>query len=68
VGTIDPALYVPFYPIRAMRCAEAIKIALRVHPDCACEIDYTTTPPTFNIRKRANLIAVTLPYDGTITI
>jgi len=68
VGTIDPALYVPFYPIRAMRCAEAIKIALRVHPDCACEIDYTTTPPTFNIRKRANLTAVALPYDGSTTV
>ena len=66
IGTLsDCATYVPFYPIRSMRCADAIKIALRVHPDCACEIDYTTTPPTFNIRKQASLTTITLPYKGT---
>jgi hypothetical protein len=64
IGTIDPACYVPFYPVRSMRCAEAIKIALRVHPDCTSEIDYTTTPPTFNIRQRSNLTSVTLPYKS----
>src|SRR5579859_7291293 len=65
IGEIDPAVYVPFYPVRSMRCADALKIALRVHPDCACEIDYTTTPPTFNIRQRSSLTAVTLPYKGS---
>lgn len=65
IGTLDPDAYVPFYPIRSMRCADAIKVALRVHPDCACEIDYTSTPPTFNVRKRANLTAITLPYKGS---
>ena len=65
IGRIDPACYVPYYPIRTMRCANAIKICLRVHPDCTCEIDYTTTPPTFNIRARANLTAITLPYKST---
>jgi hypothetical protein len=65
IGTIDPAIYVPFYPIRSMRVADALKVCLRVHPDCTTEIDYTTTPPTFNIRQRSNLTAVTLPYKGT---
>lgn len=65
IGTIDPACYVPFYPVRSMRCADAIKMALRVHPDCTCEIDYTTTPPTFNIRQRSNLTGVTLPYKSS---
>jgi hypothetical protein len=67
IGTINPALYVPFYPVRSMRCADAIKAALRVHPDCTTEIDYTTTPPTFNIRARANLTALTLPFKGNST-
>jgi len=62
IGEIDPAAYVPFYPVRSMRCADALTLCLRVHPDCACEIDYSTTPPTFNIRKRTNLVSVTLPY------
>ena len=67
IGTINPALYVPFYPIRSERCDQAIKYALRPHPDCTCEIDYTTTPPTFNIRSRANLTSFTLPYKGSTT-
>jgi len=66
IGQIDPAIYVPFYPVRAMRIADCIKIALRAHTDCACEIDHTTTPPTFNVRKLANLVPITLPYKSTI--
>jgi hypothetical protein len=65
IGQIDPAAYVPFYPVRSRRIADCIKVALRVHPDCCCEIDYTTTPPTFNVRARANLAALTLPYKGS---
>jgi hypothetical protein len=65
IGQIDPACYVPFYPVRSMRCADCIKMCLRVHPDCTCKIDYTTTPPTFNIRRQASLAPVTLPYKGS---
>ena len=68
IGQIDPSLYVPWYPVRCENCAEAIKICLRMHPDCFTEIDYTTTPPTFNIRKQASLTAVTLPYSFTDSI
>jgi hypothetical protein len=67
VGLINPSLYVPYYPVRSMRCADALKICLRVHPDCTTEIDYTTTPPTFNVRQRSNLAALTLPYNGATT-
>jgi hypothetical protein len=67
VGTISPNLYVPFYPVRSMRCADALKICLRPHPDCTTEIDYTTTPPTFNVRQRSALTALTLPYNGSTT-
>ena len=65
IGTIDPATYVPFYPVRSMRCADALKVSLRVHPDCTCEIDYTSTPPTFNIRAQSNLTPLTFPYKST---
>jgi len=65
VGVISPALYVPFYPVRSVRCADAIKHCLRVHPDCTTEIDYTTTPPTFHVRQRSGLTGLTLPYAGT---
>ena len=53
--------YVPFYPSRCVKISEAIQFCLRVHPDCFTEIDYTTTPPKFNIRRRSTL------FDGTTT-
>ena len=46
--------FAPWYPARAMSCADAIKHCLRLHPDCFTEIDYSTTPPTFHVRKRNN--------------
>ena len=65
-------LFVPWYPVRCVNCWDAINICLRMHPDCFTEIDYSTTPPTFHVRKRANggvgaglLTQVTLPYKGT---
>jgi hypothetical protein len=45
-----------------VKCGDAIRHCLRLHPDCFTEIDYTTTPPKFNVRQRSNLTAVTLPY------
>ncbi len=65
IGEIDPSLYVPWYPVRCQNCAEALKVCLRDHPDCFTEIDYTTTPPTFHARLRANLTPKTLPYAYT---
>lgn len=65
IGQIDPNIFVPWYPVRCMKCSDAIKICLRMHPDCYTEIDYTTTPPTFNVRQRSNLTPVTMPYGGS---
>ncbi|MEI8290349.1 MAG: hypothetical protein WCH99_12835 [Verrucomicrobiota bacterium] len=63
-------VYVPWYPLRSAKCAEALKICLRAHPGVFTEVDYATTPPTLHFRNRAALTAVTLPYrsklpDGT---
>jgi hypothetical protein len=69
--------YVSFYPSRCVKISEAIQFSLRVHPDCFTEIDYTTTPPTFNVRRRSALFtpnpglpgtpmsAMSLPYSYT---
>jgi hypothetical protein len=65
IGEIDPALYQTWYPLQNVTCGDAIKHCLRLHPDCFTEIDYTPTPPTFHIRQRGNLTAVTLPYSYT---
>ena len=65
VGTINPALYQAWYPLTNAKCGDAIRHCLRLHPDCFTEIDYTTTPPTFNVRQRSNLTGVTLPYSYT---
>ncbi len=65
LGTVDLAFYLPFYPVKAMSCAEVLKLCLRPTPDAVTWIDYTTTPPTFNCRQRASLTSKTLPYaDG----
>ena len=65
IGTIDPAIYQAVYPVQNIKCGDAIRMCLRLHPDCFTEIDYTTTPPTFHVRRRASLTAVTLPYSHT---
>ena len=58
-------VYVSWYPVRAAKCAEALKICLRPHPGVYTEIDYTTTPPTLHFRNRTNFTPVTLPYAAT---
>lgn len=65
VGEIDPTLYVAWYPVRAQRVDEVLKICLRSHPDMFTEIDYTTTPPTFHVRARGSLTSKLLPYNYT---
>lgn len=57
--------YVNFYPVRSMKCADAIAICLRPHPGVYSEIDYSTTPPTLHFRNRASMTAQTLPYKST---
>ena len=65
VGQIDCARYCAWYPQTNLKCGDALRHCLRLHPDCFTEIDYSTTPPTFHVRKRANLQRVTLPYEYT---
>jgi hypothetical protein len=65
IGEIDPALYQAWYPVQNIKCGDALRMCLRLHPDCFTEIDYSTNPPTFHARVRTNLVGVTLPYAYT---
>jgi len=68
IGTIDPATNFPVYNARDMTVAEVIIQMVRWTPDVICWFDYTTSPPTFNARKLANLTNVTVQEaDGVIT-
>ena len=66
-GTIDPTLVLWPYEIRDVMCAEAINQTLRLVPDAVCYFDYTTSPPTLNIRQLANLTNVAVPPSGSFT-
>jgi hypothetical protein len=60
VGTITPNLDVPIDEVRDITCAEVIHKMLRWTPDAVTWFDYSTTPPTFNCKRRSELNAVTL--------
>ena len=61
LGTVDPAIQLPWSEERDLTCAEVIIRMLRWSPDAVCWFDYATTPPTFHCRLRANLTAVSYP-------
>jgi hypothetical protein len=66
IGTIDPAVNVPTYQVRDILCSEAIRICLRSAPDATVYFNYSTTPPTVNVRTRANQTPVSLAFaNGT---
>lgn len=53
-----PALNVPLYEAREITVAEVIRMMLRWSPDAATWWDYTTSPPTLHIKRRADLDTV----------
>ena len=70
-GKIDPTWNQPFYPCRAISCAEALTLCLRPIPDAVTFIDYTASPPKLHVRQRAALaIAAGTPTDpgGPVTL
>ena len=60
IGTIDPALQCPKTRVQSIFCSEAIVNVLRWSPDCVVYFDYTTTPPTINVRQLSSLSTVSL--------
>lgn len=68
-GTLDLPLTVPWEEYADLTCAEAIEELLKWTPDAAIAFDYTTTPPTLNVRRRSQMSALSLsipPADGSI--
>jgi hypothetical protein len=57
VGTPVPVDEVTDLPV-----AEIIKKMLRFTPDAVAWFDYSTTPPKFNVTRRAQCAPVTLPF------
>lgn len=65
IGTITPAVDVPIDEVRDITCAEVIHKMLRWSPDAVTWFDYTTTPPTFNCKRRADMATVNLDISQT---
>jgi hypothetical protein len=52
-ANLPAGISIPFFRMECPTCAEAIQMLLRFQPDAAHWFDYTTTPPTFNLKLRA---------------
>jgi hypothetical protein len=60
IGTIVPDMVIPYQEVTDRTCAEIIKLMLRWNPDAVTSFDYTTTPPTLHIKRRAQASTVSL--------
>jgi hypothetical protein len=57
IGSITLAVDAPVDEVRNITCAEAARKMFRWSPDAVAWFDYTTTPPTFHAKRRAELTA-----------
>jgi len=65
IGAVTPALDVPIDEVRDITCAQVIHKMLRWSPDAVTWFDYTTSPPTFNCKRRADMTTVNLDISRT---
>jgi hypothetical protein len=65
IGTVTPTVDVPIDEVRDITCAEVIHKMLRWSPDAVTWFDYTTTPPTFNCKRRADMATVNVDISST---
>jgi hypothetical protein len=63
IGSVTPALFIAFEEVRDITCAEVIHKMLRWSPDAVTWFDYSTSPPTFHCKRRADLTTVNLPLN-----
>jgi hypothetical protein len=59
-----PDMQIPMREERDITCADAIRRQL-AYMDAVTWFDYSTTPPTLNIKRRTDLTAASLALDGT---
>ena len=60
IGTISPVAYPPVSEINAITCAAAMRGQMRWIQNAVASFDYSTSPPTINVRQRGELPAVTI--------
>ncbi|MEN6533029.1 MAG: hypothetical protein ABFD89_05160 [Bryobacteraceae bacterium] len=61
IGTIDPQALIAVERASGVYCSEAITRVLRLTPDAITSLDYTTIPPTLNVRTFAKWNYTTSP-------
>ena len=66
LGNIGVSAPVPFDEIRDLPCSECIKKMLRLTPDAVTWLDYSTTPPTFNVTRRGASEVANIPFVGNV--
>ena len=59
-----PVMDIPLEEVRDITCAEVIRKQLRWMPDAVTWFDYSTTPPTLWILRRANLPPVSVAFPA----
>jgi hypothetical protein len=64
-GTIEGPVIPPISEIIDRTCSNVIQDATQYAPDSIGWFDYSTTPPTFHLRARSNLAAITLQTPDT---
>lgn len=67
-GTIPTFRTIPIDVGRDITCAESIKRCLAYQPDAVGWLDYSTTPPSLNIKARSTLTAVDIDFIGANAI
>lgn len=60
IGTITPDYLFPRSRVNTISCAEAEQQVLRWTPDAIAMLDYTTQPPTINVRSLASMPTATI--------
>lgn len=60
IGTIEAPSFLPFDEKENIKCSEVITTVLRMLPDLVTWFDYTTSPPTFHLRPRSAVSAVSV--------
>jgi hypothetical protein len=63
-STSSLATAFPWAEERDLMCAEVIQRMLRYHPDAVAAFDYSTTPPTLNVRPRSAMSAISVPVSA----
>jgi len=64
IGIISANVYPPVREETNTSCAQALRLLMAFVPDGVSWLDYSTTPPTFHFRPRAELTAAVLPVNN----